>query len=82
MQADPLQALANRGDRRFVGDGRMRIGRRMLRLGRIFADRAAHLIERLGAAVPRLHLLVRKRPARRRAFLKLGGGEVLGRDSG
>ena len=77
MQADALHALANGGDRRFVGDRRMRIGRRMRGLGRIVAERAAHLIERLGAAVPGLHLLVGERPARRRAFRELGGGEIL-----
>ena len=68
MQAGAPQPLANLGDRRFVGDRRVRVGRRMRRLGRIVAEAAANLVERLGAAVPRLQLVIGERPARRRAL--------------
>ena len=43
MQPDALQALANCCDRRLVGHRTERIGRGVLRLGRIEAERAADL---------------------------------------
>ncbi len=46
-------------------------------LGRIVAERAANLIERLGATVPGLDLRIGERPAGRRAFSVLDGSEVL-----
>ena len=42
MQSLPLQPLANARDRRFVGDGRMRVRRRVRRLGRVLAEAPAH----------------------------------------
>ncbi len=77
MQTGAYQSGAHLGDRRFVGDRRVRVGRRMGRLGRIVAERAANLVQRFGAAVPRLHLRIGERPARRRAARMLDGIEVL-----
>ncbi len=73
----PRHARARRRDRRFVRHRRVRVGRRMARLGRILPKRAAHLIERLGARVPRLEFVVIERPARRRAVGILDRAEVL-----
>ena len=67
MQSLPLQPFANARDRRFVGDRRMRVRRRMGRLGRILTEAPAHPVERLRPAVPRLQLLVGKGPCRRHA---------------
>lgn len=49
----------------------------MRRLGRVVGERASNLIERLGAAIPRLHLRIGERPARRHAFRVLDRREVL-----
>ena len=77
VQADARHALPRRGDRRFVRHGRERIGRGMPRLGRILAQRAAHLVERLGARIPGLQLVVVERPARRRSLGVSDGAEIL-----
>ena len=49
----------------------------MDRLGRVFAETPAHLVERFGARIPRLDLVIVERPAGGRAFGVLNRSEIL-----
>ncbi|ACP27040.1 needs to be deleted [Sinorhizobium fredii NGR234] len=68
VHTDRCQALANLGDRRLIRHRPVRIVVRMRWFGRVLAQPPTHLIEFLRLGVPRLELLVGKRPGGRDAF--------------
>ena len=76
--AGRLEVVRELLDPRLVRDGRERIGRARVPLGRVLAARAVHLVVLLGQRVVRLELVVGDRPGRRDPVVVLKLAEVLG----
>ena len=62
-----FSSCAGAGDRRLVGNGRKGVGLGVIGLGRIVAERAAHVEKLLGLRIPRLEFVIGDGPGRRDA---------------